>query len=351
MGARPLRRAIDEHLLAPLAATLVEHRFPAGEQFLFVRSDRRSIQVEFVDPGADAAESDGAGTTLARGAAAEASLARAVLQPTGTAAERALLHARIGAARTKIDGADFEHARKALEATMNEADFWQQPQRFVVLARYALHDRLRVSVNTAASLDARLQRSVRASQHSRAIAERLALQLHLVELGLADAEAGRVADVVVTVTPALDGAGNRTDSDLWCARILQMYRAWARRRHMQVSEHRLPEGEALVIGGYGAWVTLSGEAGLHVLEQDGTARISARVRVAADEPADPTSAADRTSTLTRLLAGASASNEVVRRYRDGAAPLVRDAHGGWRTGRFDLVLGGDFDLIGASRLA
>jgi hypothetical protein len=120
---------------------------------------------------------------------------------------------------------------------------------------------------------------------------------------------------------------------------------------MQVSEHRLPEGEALVIGGYGAWVTLSGEAGLHVLEQDGTARISARVRVAADEPADPTSAADRTSTLTRLLAGASASNEVVRRYRDGAAPLVRDAHGGWRTGRFDLVLGGDFDLIGASRLA
>jgi hypothetical protein len=42
---------------------------------------------------------------------------------------------------------------------------------------------------------------------------------------------------------------------------------------------------------------------------------------------------------------------VVRRYRDGAAPLVRDAHGGWRTGRFDLVLGGDFDLIGASRLA
>ena len=52
MGARPLKRAIDRYLLAPLAATLVEHRFPEGDQFLFVRSDGRAIQVEFVDPDA-----------------------------------------------------------------------------------------------------------------------------------------------------------------------------------------------------------------------------------------------------------------------------------------------------------
>jgi hypothetical protein len=31
MGARPLKRAIDQHLLAPFAATLVEHRFPEGD--------------------------------------------------------------------------------------------------------------------------------------------------------------------------------------------------------------------------------------------------------------------------------------------------------------------------------
>ena len=54
MGARPLKRAIDQHLLAPLAATLVEHRFPEGDQFLFVRSDGKSLQVEFVDPDASA---------------------------------------------------------------------------------------------------------------------------------------------------------------------------------------------------------------------------------------------------------------------------------------------------------
>ena len=55
MGARPLKRAIDQFLIAPLAATIVEQRFPQGDQFVFVRSDGRAIQAEFVDPDLDAA--------------------------------------------------------------------------------------------------------------------------------------------------------------------------------------------------------------------------------------------------------------------------------------------------------
>ena len=55
LGARPLKRAIDQYLLAPLAATLVEHRFPEGDQFLFVRSNGKAIEVEFLDPNAEAA--------------------------------------------------------------------------------------------------------------------------------------------------------------------------------------------------------------------------------------------------------------------------------------------------------
>src|SRR5262249_2113764 len=53
MGARPLKRAIDQLVLAPLAATMVEHRFPQGDQFLFVRSNGKAIEVEFVDPDAE----------------------------------------------------------------------------------------------------------------------------------------------------------------------------------------------------------------------------------------------------------------------------------------------------------
>ena len=58
MGARPLKRAIDQYVVAPLAAIIVEKRFPEGEQFLFVRSNGKGIQAEFVDPDADVAAAD-----------------------------------------------------------------------------------------------------------------------------------------------------------------------------------------------------------------------------------------------------------------------------------------------------
>lgn len=50
LGARPLKRAIERHLLAPLARTIVKHEFPEGDQFLFVRAEGKRIRVEFVDP-------------------------------------------------------------------------------------------------------------------------------------------------------------------------------------------------------------------------------------------------------------------------------------------------------------
>ena len=37
---------------------------------------------------------------------------------------------------------------------------------------------------------------------------------------------------------------------------------------------------------------------------------------------------------------------IVRRYRERPSPLVRDAVKGWRTGKLDRVLLGDFDLLG-----
>jgi ATP-dependent Clp protease ATP-binding subunit ClpC len=41
---------------------------------------------------------------------------------------------------------------------------------------------------------------------------------------------------------------------------------------------------------------------------------------------------------------ASPSAEIVRRYRLEPSPLVRDSRG-WRTGRAERVLAGDFDLF------
>jgi hypothetical protein len=46
-----------------------------------------------------------------------------------------------------------------------------------------------------------------------------------------------------------------------------------------------------------------------------------------------------------LLGRAPSSDSVVRRYRQEPAPLVRDSVRGYRTGRLDRVLAGDFDLF------
>ena len=56
LGARPLKRSIERHLLAPLALTIVEHRVPEGDQFLFVRAESGRLVGEFIDP--DAPEPD-----------------------------------------------------------------------------------------------------------------------------------------------------------------------------------------------------------------------------------------------------------------------------------------------------
>src|SRR5205085_8518925 len=60
LGARPLKRAVERYLLSPLAMTIVNHQFPEGDQFLFVRSsaDGAALDVQFVDPDAPEEDSD-----------------------------------------------------------------------------------------------------------------------------------------------------------------------------------------------------------------------------------------------------------------------------------------------------
>jgi ATP-dependent Clp protease ATP-binding subunit ClpC len=58
-----------------------------------------------------------------------------------------------------------------------------------------------------------------------------------------------------------------------------------------------------------------------------------------------TAAALRTQAARALAADAAPPQSIVRRYREEPSPLVRDSARGWRTGRLERVLDGDFDLI------
>jgi ATP-dependent Clp protease ATP-binding subunit ClpC len=348
MGARPLKRAIDQYLIAPLAATIVERRFPEGDQFVFVRSDGRAIQAEFVDPDRagdfDAAE-PGEGTP---------GLLAIVLKPTGSAAELASLNGEFQSIEEALASTEWEALRLGLVDEMSAADFWKKPDRHTSLARLALLDRVGAAMKTAAGLRTRLLRGQeRTGKTSRELAGRLALQFHLLKEGIKDALEGAPIEVALRVEPVFDKPAEHQETRQWCQQLLAMYRGWANNRHMQLSEL---DGEParqpwLLISGFGAHRLLTREVGLHVLEggeDRGARRATARVNLAI-APLGDLSAEEQ----QRLIAGAFEQGprpgSIVRRYRSAPSPLVRNMNGSWRSGRLDAVLRGDFDLIAASQ--
>jgi ATP-dependent Clp protease ATP-binding subunit ClpC len=355
MGARPLKRAIDQYVIAPLAATIVEKRFPEGDQFVFVRSDGRAIQAEFVDPDADTTEAAPAATPEPGELPALASM---MLAPSGSDAELAALESENTAVEAAMQSPEWEHLKAHLSAAMEGSGFWSRPDRFETLARLALLDRVRAAADTAQSLRSRLARGTeRAGKSSRELIARLAMQLHLVKEGIRDAFEGEPIEVALVIEPALDKPAEREATRAWCGQMLGMYRAWAKNRNMQLTEARgdnhadadpLP---MLLISGFGAHRLLRREAGLHVLElpdNDGPARATARVRVVA-APLGELSPDKLRRALREAFDRSGVPTTVVRRYRGDPSPLVRDMTAGWRSGRFDAVLRGDFDLIAAAQ--
>src|SRR4029077_16173211 len=155
MGARPLKRAIDQYLVAPLAAIIVEKRFPEGEQFLFVRSDGEGIQAEFVDPDAEVGAGD-QGAAVAP--AVSPALASIILAPEGTQAEFAALQAEYDGIARRLASEEWENLKESLSGEMSSADVWSRSYRFNTLARLALMDRVRSAAETADALRTRLAR-------------------------------------------------------------------------------------------------------------------------------------------------------------------------------------------------
>lgn len=349
MGARPLKRAIDQLLLAPLAATLVEHRFPQGDQFLFVRSNGRSIEVEFVDPDAppasDIVQEEAADDAL--------SLPSIILSQSGSAAERSALTACWREITGELAGEAWRMRIDGLRLDLADPAIWSRPDRHRVFSGLELTGRIEEAARSAERIYQRYSPPTgQTARSSRELAGRLALQLYNLRQGIDDLNAGTPVDVLVRVGPALD-AGSATDNSAeWCDRILDMYRQWATRRRMQLKEiapNDRSGSPILLITGFGAFRTLKGESGLHVLETDGPSgqrRTVCRVTTASG-PDQGLPAANEFAAASQLLASAPAITSIIRRYREEPSPLVRDLIGGWRSGRLAAVLGGNFDLIGA----
>ncbi|MEZ5851590.1 MAG: AAA family ATPase [Hyphomicrobiaceae bacterium] len=357
MGARPLKRAIDQYVVAPLAAAIVERRAPEGEQFVFVRSDGRELQAEFVDPDGDGEptplDARSAQPSMSREPDAPATLSSIMLQPQCSTTEIELLAGRQAEIAARLASPEWKRLKSQLSEAINAAGFWSRADRHAVLARYELMDRLTVAADTAASLQERLSRGQRhPGRGARDLVARLGMQVYLVREGLRDIDDEAPPEVAVLVETALEG--NQTDKDAaeaWRRTLVGMYRAWCRKRNMQLAElGPVTEGgpPVLLVAGFGAHRILAREAGLHVLEQSevttGPSRIAARV-LFSPSPLGDLSKGQRRTAIAEAFAKAPRASQLVRRYRRGPSPLVRSADGSWRTGKVDAVLGGDFDIL------
>ncbi len=351
-GARPLKRAIERYLLSPLALTIVNHRVPDGDQFLFVRADGDRIAVDFIDPDAPDDEPAPADDESDSGPAdAERSAASIALAPSGDREDVVALDAALARLDAVVATDAWRDRKAAALDRVSDPDFWQSAERFTVLGRAEYMDRIEAGMKTARSLLRRLDGDGGAREHYPAdLVGTLAQRLFLLDEALADPDGPQ--DAFVAVEATRDSKSDPAACDTTARRVVAMLTRWADKRRMALEpiderpgDARTPYRFVGTVSGFAAWRVLAREHGLHVFA-DGEVRHRVRVVVAAQPPhplADD--AAVRDAAHAALDAATDATPQVVRRYREAPSPLVRDARG-WRTGRIDRVLDGDFDLFG-----
>ncbi len=357
LGARPLKRAVERYLLAPLALTIVNHQFPEGDQFLFVRSDGTRIEVQFVDP--DATDLDTVDVGLRMHATVVELLAPRledlILDARGTSDDVRFLEGEFETIRARVESDAWRQRKSGALAAMRSPSFWNSPTRFATLGEAEYMDRIETGLDTAGSLLRRLGTQRR--HVPRDLVERLAQQLYLLDEACEAMEEGMPRDAFLSVRASRDQGTDAAVSDAFAARLGEMYRQWGdkRRMHVVVLDERRGGDEPyqllLAISGFAAYAILEAEAGTHVLEtpQDeksfNRARATVRVVPQPDTPARDGPGALKSQALSALGGPPDNPPVIVRRYREEPSPLVRDSVRQWRTGRLDRVLGGDFDLV------
>jgi ATP-dependent Clp protease ATP-binding subunit ClpC len=361
LGARPLKRAVERYLLSPLAVTIVNHQFPEGDQFLFVRSDGERINVSFIDPDKlDQDESDAPSTHAGEEGAPV--LKEIVLDARGTHAEVAFLKNEYERLAELIGDPSWEERKQGLWSQTTAKGFWEAPQRFKIFGHFEYMERIETGLETAGALLQRLQQIARHAEDRkyfpRELVGRLAQQVYLVEAAHAGLLENAPQDAFLWIRACCDSLVEREACDEFARRVAGMYRAWAEKRGMRLAllEEKGGDGEQpfqalLAISGFASYAILEPEAGLHVKEirqdQKSFRRLKVQVRVLAQPDEPPQQGQSALSQARKILAQSKdeAEPSVVRRYREEPSPLVRDSVRNWRTGKLDRVLGGDFDLM------
>ncbi len=358
LGARPLKRAIERYLLSPLAITIVNHQFPDGDQFLFVRSDGRKIVVEFIDP--DAPDENAVDARDVSESDQKLSLGSIALGAHGRFAELEFLRRRYRELETLLDAEPWKSRKESYLGQLSSADFWNSPERFRVLGQAEYMDRIEAGLGTAGSLIRRLSdlSPKKGKRLSTDLMKRLAQHIYLLDEACSGLASDRPRDAFLLVRASTSAGADPALRDEFSRKLGKMYQRWSAKRRMDVQVLREetarsePYSILMAVSGYAAFTILEREAGLHVLEVPGSTkpveRIKVRVRVVPQPETPPGPGAGNLlqQAVSELDRDREDTTTIVRSYREKPSPLIRDSLGQWRTGKLRRVLDGDFDLMG-----
>lgn len=356
LGARPLKRAIERYLLSPISLTIVEHKFPEGDQFLYVRSDGKEIYVEFIDPNMPDIESESVQLedNNKKIAKVEMSVKSVLLNSLGSKDEVELLNSEFRKIKEIIDNEKWNTKKQKKLTRMSEPGFWESSERFQILGDVEYMDRIEAGFKTADSLMNRINNAQQSSRNlfSTKLIQRLGQQIYLLKEATNCLLEKKPYDAYLIIEANSDFKLSDTTLKEFAHQIYSMYQAWAKKRRMRFNKI-IESGDNKIfynistVSGFGAHSILENESGIHVLETPKDEKSFNRYKVNVKVIPQPLIPTENTSDqINSLIKVESKSNpEIVRRYRSEPSPLVRDAQNKWRTGRLDTVFAGDFDLF------
>jgi len=234
LGARPLKRAVEQYLLAPLARAIADAQVPTGDQFLFLSAKEGKIAVEFV--GLEEVDEDDQPVTGVEAGGEEDSrtdeelLRGFSLRGIHRRSERDALAAILKRTEARVQ----EHAQRKehLLAEIRREGFWENDERFSVLAEVEYLDRFQAACATARRLGERLA----TSEDERALhdlGELLAVRLHVLCQALAGLGRGAPFECFLRLRLSSENEEDER-AQRFLTQITDMYRGWAARRGMTV---------------------------------------------------------------------------------------------------------------------
>ena len=350
LGARPLKRAIEQYLLAPLATTIVNHNFPKGDQFLLVsRGKNDNLKVRFIDP--DEPEYTWEEKVKLQQHQEQKSLSldlKSILRETyGSLAEFTFIKQAFEKLEQAYLDSGIQAEKEDFMHEMAQPDFWQREDKQDALSHIEFYDRFEAAFDTSKKLLERLEdpEKVRLS-YDPSLLKKLAQKIYLLDASLTAYLEEEPQDALLQVEFEPQDAA-------WGDQISAMYFDWAKLRKMNFKKvysgrEAGTQVDIYHFSGFGCYRILKNEDGAHHQEAKSTERrrvIKAKVNVHV-LPFDSSEygMVDQPHQILQKFKEKS-SGPIVRRFNIDTKQC-KDVIRKWQTGKVDRVLKGMFDIMG-----